>query len=192
LATVPPQTSPATDRANRHVQDWLREFVVGLNLCPFARPLLHDPSLRIAVCEERDAAALRTAFLRELDLLQSSPEQQIATTLLVFPNALRDFNAYLAFFASAQDLLADAGLEGLVQLASFHPRYRFAGEALDAASHYSNRSPYPIIHFLREEMLSRVLGDFADPERIPERNIEALNAIGAYELERRCQAILCR
>lgn len=170
----------------------MREFVVGLNLCPFARPLLGAPSLRIAVCEESDEAALRTFFLRELDLLQSSPEQQIATTLLVFPDALRDFNAYLVFFADAQDLLVDAGLEGLVQLASFHPRYCFAGEALDAASHYSNRSPYPIVHLLREDMLSRVLDDFVEPERIPERNIESLNAIGADELERRCQAILSR
>jgi hypothetical protein len=181
-----------TERAKRHVQDWLCEFVVGLNLCPFARPLLGEPCLRIAVCEESAEAALHAAFLGELDLLQASPEQQIATTLLVFPHALRDFDAYLEFFDSAQELLVDAGLEGLVQLASFHPQYRFAGEPADAASHYSNRSPYPIIHLLREEMLSRVLEDFVGPERIPERNIEALNAIGAAELERRRQAILCR
>ena len=180
------------DAAKRQVQDWLREFVVGLNLCPFARPLLGEPRLRIAVCEESTDAALHTAFLSELDLLQASPEQQIATTLLVYPHALRDFDDYLEFFASAQDLLVNAGLEGLVQLASFHPHYRFAGEPKDAASHYSNRSPYPIIHLLREEMLSRVLDDFVGPERIPERNIEALNAIGAIELERRCQAILSR
>jgi hypothetical protein len=189
---VCPQNPPTSDRALRHVQDWLREFVVGLNLCPFARPLLGDPSLRIAICEESDVQALRSSFLRELDLLQGSPEQQIATTLLVFPKALRDFAMYLEFFATAQELLVDGGLEGLVQLASFHPRYCFAGEAPDAASHYSNRSPYPIIHLLREEMLSRVLEDFVDPGRIPERNIEALNALGVPELERRCQAILSR
>lgn len=187
-----PQDTLATDRATRHVQDWLREFVVGLNLCPFARPLLGEPSLRIAVCEETMEPALRAAFLRELDLLQRSPEQQIATTLVVFPNALRSFDAYLDFFSSAQDLLVEAGLEGLVQLASFHPHYLFAGEAQDAASHYSNRSPYPIIHLLREDMLSRVLEDFVDPQRIPQRNIESLNALGAAELARRCQAILSR
>jgi hypothetical protein len=189
---VRPQNSPTTDRAQRHVQYWLREFVVGLNLCPFARPLLGDLSLRIAVCEETDMQAMRTSFLRELDHLQGSHEQQVATTLLVFPNALQDFEVYLEFFARAQQLLENAGLEGLVQLASFHPRYRFAGEAPDAASHYSNRSPYPIIHLLREDMLSRVLEDFVDPERIPERNIEALNALGVEELERRCQSILSR
>lgn len=176
----------------RHIRSWLREFVVGLNLCPFARPLLDDSALRIAVCDATDEPALRTALLLELDLLQASPEQRIATTLLVFPGALREFDDYLAFLEHAQDLLADAGLEGLVQLASFHPHYRFAGEPADAASHYSNRSPYPIIHLLREEMLSRVLEDCADPERIPARNIETLDAIGVAELERRCQAILSR
>lgn len=181
-----------TECATRHVQDWLSEFVVGLNLCPFARPLLGEPCLRIAICEEKSGAALHNAFLRELDLLQASPEQEIATTLLVFVQALRDFDTYLDFVAGAQDLLVEAGLEGVVQLASFHPQYRFAGEPKNAASHYSNRSPYPIIHLLREDMLSRVLEDFVGPERIPERNIKALNAIGAAELERRSQAILAQ
>jgi uncharacterized protein len=189
---VDSQDPLTVERAKQHVQDWLREFVIGLNLCPFARPLLGEPCLRIAVCEGTKEAALRTAFLSELDLLITSPEQQIATTLLVFPHALRGFDTYLDFFASAQALLVDAGLEGIVQIASFHPHYRFAGEPPDAASHFSNRSPYPIIHLLREEMLSRVLEDFAGPERIPERNIAALDAIGAAELERRCQAILSR
>lgn len=187
-----PKTTAATDRVQQRVHEWLREFVVGLNLCPFARPLLGEPSLRIALCDETAEAALRTAVLRELDLLQGSPENEIATTLLVFPNALSDFATYLRFFASAEDLLVDAGLEGLVQLASFHPSYRFAGEAPEAASHYSNRSPYPIIHLLREEMLSRALEGFVDPERIPARNIESLNALGVAELERRWQAIVSR
>lgn len=186
------RNSLTTERAQRHVRDWLREFVVGLNLCPFARPLLADPGLRIAICQDSEETALLTAFLCELDLLQRSPEQQIATTLLVFPRALDDFHEYLDILARAQELLVEAGLEGVVQLASFHPHYCFAGETPGAASHFSNRSPYPILHLLREAMLSRVLEDFADPERIPERNIETLDAIGAAELERRCQAILSR
>ena len=102
---------------------------------------------------------MRSAFLQELDLLQRSTEQDIATTLLAFPHALHDFADYLWFLDDAQELLQEAGLEGVVQLASFHPQYRFAGEAPDAASHYSNRAPYPLIHLLREDMLSRVLED---------------------------------
>jgi hypothetical protein len=159
-----------TDNAERHVRRWLHDFVVGLNLCPFARPLLGAPNLRIAVCMEQD----------------------VATTLLVFPRALRNFEDYLQFVDEAQDLLIESGLDGIVQLASFHPQYRFAGEAPEAASHFSNRAPYPLIHLLREGMVSRALEDFADPEQIPNRNIEVLSTIGVDELERRWQALfLC-
>jgi uncharacterized protein len=181
-----------TGHVERHIRCWLDEFVVGLNLCPFARPLLGAPNLRISVCEESGAEALRKAFLQELDLLQRSTEQEIATTLLAFPHALQTFADYLWFLDDAQELLEEAGLDGVVQLASFHPQYRFAGEAPDAASHYSNRSPYPIIHLLREDMLSRALADFANPDLIPDRNIATLNAIGVEELERRWQAIFIR
>ncbi len=181
-----------TGNAERHIRLWLDDFVVGLNLCPFARPLLGAPNLRIAICAASDNAAMRSAFLQELDLLQRSTEQEIATTLLAFPRALQNFADYLWFLDDAQELLLEAGLEGVVQLASFHPQYRFAGEAPDAASHYSNRAPYPLIHLLREDMLSRALEEFANPERIPDRNIETLNAIGAEELERRWQELFSR
>ena len=176
-------------RAERHIRRWLEDFVVGLNLCPFARPLLGAPNLRIAICEGVDAADLHRTFLQELDLLQRSTEQDIATTLLAFPNALHEFEDYLDFLDDAQHLLVEAGLEGVVQLASFHPQYRFAGEAPEAASHYSNRAPFPLIHLLREYMVTRALTDFADPHLIPDRNIERLNSIGVEELERRWQDI---
>jgi uncharacterized protein len=179
-----------TAQVERHVRRWLDEIVVGLNLCPFARPLLGAPNLRIAVCEETDTPALRMTFLQELDLLQRSTEQEIATTLLAIPRALQDFNDYLEFLEDAQELLYESGLEGLVQLASFHPDYCFAGEAPDAASHYSNRAPYPIIHLLREDMMTRVLEEFPEPERIPQRNIETLTDIGVDELERRWRALV--
>ncbi len=178
-----------TEHVERHIRRWLDDFVVGLNLCPFARPLLGAPNLRIAVCEETDTAVLRRAFLQELDLLQRSTEQDVATTLLAYSQALHDFDDYLDFLEDAQDLLLESGAEGLVQLASFHPDYRFAGEAPDAASHYSNRAPYPIIHLLREDMLTRALEDFSDPQGIPDRNIETLTALGVDELERRWRAL---
>ena len=132
---------------------------------------------------------MQQAFLVELDTLQASAEQEIATTLLAFPLALGDFDDYLEFLAQAQELLEACGLAGLVQLASFHPRYRFEGEAEEAASHFSNRAPYPLIHLLRESMLTRVLADFPDPDGIPGRNIHTLETIGAQELERRWQAL---
>jgi hypothetical protein len=178
-----------TAECERHLRTWLDVFVVGLNLCPFARPLLGAPNLRIAICPASEAAELRNAFLHELDLLQRSVEQEVATSLLAFPNALHDFEDYLWFLDDAEELLQEAGLEGVVQLASFHPQYRFAGEAPNAASHYSNRAPYPLIHLLREDMVTRALEDFAAPERIPERNIEALNALGIDELQNRWRAM---
>jgi hypothetical protein len=174
-----------TETVEGRVRAWLERFIVGLNLCPFARPLLGVPTLRIATANGTGGAALRRAFLQELDLLQRSSEQEIATTLLVFPAALRNFHDYLDFLDEAQALLVEAGLEGVVQLASFHPCYQFAGEDFDAPGNYSNRSPYPLIHLLREEMLTRVLADDTDPDAIPARNIATLERIGVDELERR-------
>lgn len=176
------------------VRTWLETFVVGLNLCPFARPyVLQDQplskGLHIAICQDAEPEALQRAFLQELDALQSSTEQDIATTLLVFPCALQRFDDYLDFLDDAQALVGLAGLEGLVQLASFHPNYQFEGEEPGAASHYSNRAPYPVIHLLREDMLERVLRDFPNPENIPRDNIKTLEQIGAEELRVRWQRI---
>ncbi len=185
------------ERVEQHVRAWLEAFVVGLNLCPFARPFVSpDPkspdALRIAICSDNSPEALHRAFLQELDTLQSSSEKNIATTLLVFPGALQSFEDYLDFFADAQELVAEAGLEGLVQLASFHPHYEFDGEESGAASHFSNRAPYPIIHLLREDMMERVLRDFPNPENIPGDNIRTLEKIGVGELEARWQRLFGR
>ena len=168
-----------TGLVERHIRLWLDDFVVGLNLCPFARPLLNASNLRIAVCETSDAAHMRRAFLQELDLLQRSTEQDIATTLLAFPYALQDFSDYLFLLDDVQELLLEAGLEGVVQLASFHPQYRFAGEAPDAASHYSNRAPYPCLHLLRESSVEKAVAAFPDAGKIYEKNIETLKSLGA-------------
>ena len=116
----------------RHIRAWLASFVVGLDLCPFAGPLLDAANLRISISDAGTPEELRLAFLRELDLFQNSTEQEIATTLLAFPCALASFDDYLDFLEEAQALLSAAGLEELVQLASFHPRYQFDGADPDA------------------------------------------------------------
>lgn len=163
--------------------------MVGLNLCPFARPLLQGPGLRIAVCAADDSEPgrqrMQEQLLRELDLLQGTGPEEIATTLLAFTAGLARFDDYLDFLEHANDLLQAAGLEGVVQLASFHPDYQFAGEPPDAASHYSNRSPLPVIHLLREDMLERALASWPEPEKIPQANIARLNAMGRAELAAR-------
>jgi hypothetical protein len=171
----------------QHIRDWLQTFIVELNLCPFARPVVATDRLRIEICESEDLDQLHRAFLIELDLIQQSSEQEIATTLFVMPNALADFDEYLMFIDNAEALIEELGLDGTIQLASFHPDYLFDGEAEDSASHFSNRSPYPVIHFLREEMLSAALEEFPNPEQIPLRNISTLEKIGRAEIELRWQ-----
>ncbi|MBM68935.1 MAG: hypothetical protein CME43_05610 [Haliea sp.] len=173
-------------RARRQLEAWLEGAVVGLNLCPFARPLLGSPALRVVVCEASDSAAgqreMDGCLLAEFDLLLNSTRDEVATTLLAFTGALASFDAYLDYLDHANTLLQAAGLEGIVQLASFHPEYQFAGEPAQAASHYSNRAPLPVIHLLREDLLEEALARWPNPERIPETNIARLNSIGRAAL----------
>ena len=178
-----------SDLVEKHIRAWLQTFIVELNLCPFARPVIAADTLRIAVCESEDLNQLTQAFLSELDLIQQSSELDIATTLLVMPNALASFDEYLMFLDNAEALIEELSLDGTIQLASFHPEYLFDGESEESASHFSNRSPYPVIHFLREDMLSNALDEFPNPEQIPLRNISTLEKIGRAEIEKRWQKL---
>ncbi|MCZ6828761.1 MAG: DUF1415 domain-containing protein [Gammaproteobacteria bacterium] len=157
---------------------WLQECVLALELCPFAAPVLKDDSLRIAVSVAATPELQLQDFLIELDLLQGCDEGKISTTLLVYAEGLQDFAEFLELLELAQALLEQAGLAGVVQLASFHPQYRFEGEPAAALSHFTNRSPRPMLHLLRESMLTRVLAQYPDPAAIPRRNIARLEAMG--------------
>ena len=168
---------------------WVKDFVVGLNLCPFARPLLASDALRVTVCEATDDKGVAEALLAEIGLIQTASEAEIATTLVVFPNALRRFDAYLAFLEGAQQLIEEMDLLGVLQLASFHPDYQFAGEPIEAASHFTNRAPFPTIHLLREDMVTRALETYPNPEQIPERNIERLEGLGRGQLQQMLTAL---
>ena len=104
--------------------------------------------------------------------------------MLVFPEGLEEFDDYLGFLDDAQTVLEEMGLAGEIQIASFHPDYRFEGEPVDAVSHFTNRAPYPLIHLLRETMVSTALENYPNPERIPERNIQTLERLGLAAIER--------
>ena len=166
---------------------WLEDWVIGLELCPFAAPLLRDPALRIAVSAAAEEAGWHRDWLRELDYLQQREEDEVATTLLVLPAGPGNFDKFLDLLELANADLEASGLTGVVQLASFHPSYRFAAEPAGSASHYTNRSPFPTLHLLREAMLSRVLAGFPDPAAIPARNVARLEAMGADTVRRRWQ-----
>ena len=182
-------SSTAISIAEQHVRAWLESFVVGLNLCPFARPVVASDAMHITVCESDELQQVAETFMAELELIRQSPESEIATSLLVLPNALNDFEEYLSFIENAEALIEEMDLAGIIQLASFHPDYQFAGEPAESASHFTNRSPYPVIHFLREEMMERVLEDFPEPESIPLRNIKTLEEIGRAEIEKRWNSL---
>ena len=163
--------------------------MLDLELCPFAAPVLRDSSLRIAVSAADTTAGQLADYLAELDRLQAAEESAIATTLLVFEHGPPDFVDFLGLVEAAEDLLEEAGLAGTIQLAHFHPAYRFAGEPVDSLSHFTNRSPLPVIHLLREAMLTRVLSSYPDPESIPRRNIERLEALGREAVIARWQSL---
>jgi hypothetical protein len=169
------------------VQRWLHDCVLALELCPFAAPVLRDDSLRIAVSDAAEFPEQLCDVLAELDLLQTSAESDVSTSLLVFPRGPEDFDEFLQLVGAAEDLVEQAGLSELVQLAHFHPRYLFADEPTDGLSHFSNRSPLPIIHLIRESMMTRVLAAYPDPAAIPRRNIARLEAMGRGQVEQRWQ-----
>lgn len=161
---------------------WLEKMVVGLNLCPFAAPVINDDRLRLEICNSSQLEEMLSVVLRELDLLQQNDEHTIATSLLVFSHGLEEFDDFWSLVEIANELLQQVGLEGVVQIASFHPAYCFEGVAADDASHYTNRSPFPMLHFIREAQLSRVLAAYPDPEAIPENNIRRLQELGKQEI----------
>lgn len=159
-------------------QQWVEKVVVGMNLCPFAKPVIKAKSLRYAITQASALPDLQTYFLQELTHITTVDEEQVATTLVIFPLALADFYDYLDFVALCEQLVTKAGLDGEFQLASFHPNYLFAGVCENDVSHWSNRSPYPMLHIIREAQMSRVLANHPNPDSIPERNIELLRSLG--------------
>ncbi len=174
--------SPSSEKIHAQIRAWLDTFVVGLNLCPFAKPVLAADTLRLAVAAGSNTEPLARSFLEELDRLQQSAESEIATTLLVIPEGLAAFDDYLDFVELANQMVEQVGLLGTVQVATFHPNYCFEGEPSEGVSHYTNRSPYPMLHLLREEALEAAIAAYPEAEQIPARNIARLEALGCEQV----------
>ena len=171
------------------VQAWLQEMVIGLDLCPFAAAPVRGGRVRYTVCDATGPDAIFQAFLTELDSFLQLPASEAETGLFILSEGLADFDDYLDMLALLEQALAEAGLEGIVQLASFHPDYVFAGSDPDDPANFSNRAPYPIFHLIREQELEKVLAGYPDPEAIPARNIARLRELGLEELQRRLAAL---
>ncbi|BES69172.1 DUF1415 domain-containing protein [Marinobacter nanhaiticus D15-8W] len=157
---------------------WLERAVIGLNLCPFARAPYRQSQVHLAVSEATDEEGLLNALVTEIEALVARSPQQRDTTLLILGNGLADFAAFNDFAAAAEGLLDALGLEGVLQIATFHPDYRFADTPQDAIENYTNRAPYPILHLLREDSVSRAVDAMQDPDEIYHANIDRLRALG--------------
>jgi ATP-independent RNA helicase DbpA len=170
--------SPTDDAVRLATQQWLERAVIGLSLCPFAKGVHAKGLVRYCVSPAETALTLLADLRRELLALAAAPPEVVETTLLVAPRVLGDFLDYNAFLAEADRALVELGLEGTLQIASFHPAYEFADSAANAVENCTNRSPYPTLHLLRESSVSRAVEAFPEAAQIYEKNVATLRALG--------------
>lgn len=174
--TVPLSSAP--DDVIAQTRHWLKKAVIGLNLCPFAKSVHVKNQIRYVVSEAHSADALHADLVDELLHLQNADAREIDTTLLIHPHVLNDFLDFNDFLEVADATLADLDLEGVIQIASFHPQYQFADAGPDDIENYTNRAPYPTLHLLREASIDRAVEAFPDAAEIFERNIETMQRLG--------------
>ena len=165
----------------KSVAHWVDSVVVDLNLCPFAKRELINNRVRFAVTDAESEEQLLVALQAELELLDI--DASVETSLLIHPNLLEDFGDYNQFLNLIDGLLIEMQFDGVFQVASFHPKYQFAGTDPDDAENFTNRSPYPLLHILREDSLERAIAVHPDIDQVPVRNIELMNRLGTKKLE---------
>ncbi|MBC7608679.1 MAG: DUF1415 domain-containing protein [Polaromonas sp.] len=157
---------------------WLEAAVIGLNLCPFAKAVYVKNQVRLVVSKARHADDLLEELDRELDLLVAMPADEIDTTLLIHPTLFEDFLDFNDFLEVADGVVDEHELEGVIQLASFHPQFQFDGTEPDDISNFTNRAPFAILHLLREASVERAVESFPEAESIFEQNIARLESLG--------------
>ncbi len=178
ISMTSPQISEAERIAIEDTQRWLMQAVVGLNLCPFAKAVVTKNLVRYRVCLSTEPADVLKLLREELQHLSSTDESLLDTTLLIAPHLLPDFYEFNAFLSDCEDVLLDMNLEGVLQIADFHPQYTFAGEDPQGMSHFTNRTPYPTLHLLRESSIDKAVAAYPDAAFIYERNIALLEKMG--------------
>jgi len=171
--------------SNRHLitttQSWLASFIIAYNICPFARQVFENDSIRYQVIASAKPENCLEALIGECRHLDEEPATE--TTLLILAKACVDFDDFLDLVAIAEQLLIDQGYEGVYQLASFHPGYCFAESEQNDPANYTNRSPYPMLHIIRESSIEQALQTYQNPELIPQRNIELTRKLGLEKLQ---------
>ncbi|MBI5918783.1 MAG: DUF1415 domain-containing protein [Nitrosomonadales bacterium] len=159
-------------------QLWLEKAVIGLNLCPFAKSVHVKKQIRYVVSAATTPEALLEELIRELRTLQDTSPDEIDTTLLIHPNVLTDFLDFNDFLDTVDLATAEPEFNDAFQVASLHPQYQFAGTELDDIENYTNRSPYPTLHLLREDSVDRAVDAFPDADHIADVNIKTMKALG--------------
>ena len=160
---------------------WIRSMVIGLDLCPFAQRVFEANKIRYVVTDAADETALLADLAHKLEALASAPLSIVETTLLIHPRVLGNFLDYNDFLGPAEGLVKKLGLRGVIQIASFHPDYQFTGTAASAVENFSNRSPHPMLHLLREDSITRA-GDPNELLKIPQRNGQTLRRLGREKI----------
>ncbi|WED28473.1 DUF1415 domain-containing protein [Vibrio sp. DW001] len=165
-------------------QHWLEEVVIGLNLCPFAAKPNRNKQIKIEVSHAETEEKLLEDILAQLMTLDSTTAEQLETTLVVIPDMLQDFYDYNLFLDWVDALIKQQNWEGIFQVATFHPDYCFGGAHPDDDENLTNRSPFPVLHLIREQSMERVLKHYPDPESIPENNIQRVESLSDEEKRR--------
>lgn len=171
-------TTPDSATVTDHTRQWLEKAVIGLNLCPFAKAPHVKNLVRISVSQARHLDGFLEDLDRELQLLGDTPADELETTLLVHPTLFPDFDTFNQMLDIADAAVVDNGLEGIVQIAPFHPDFQFEGTDSDDIGNYTNRSPYPTLHLIRENSIAKAAQAFPDASAIFERNIALLEEMG--------------
>mgnify|MGYP005989058077 FL=1 len=162
-------------------KQWLSEIIINLNICPFAKKEFVNNTIHYHLSKKEQVKTALLEFVEQCRYLQAHDE--LETTLIVYSDGFRGFERYLDLVEYANELLIESGFEGIFQIASMHPEYCFDGEDYDDAANFTNRSPYPIIHIIREASMSKVLSVYSNPEEIPENNIKLAHEKGANFFE---------
>ena len=162
----------------QETQDWVVKAVIGLNLCPFAKAVHVKEQIKYVVSEARSVETLLEELAKELEYLAEVSPEKTDTTLLIHPYVLQDFLDYNDFLELADGLLEELKLDGELQIASFHPQYQFANTEFDDITNFTNRSPYPTLHLIREDSIDRAVEAFPEAEAIFETNMETMEKLG--------------
>ncbi|WP_020592268.1 DUF1415 domain-containing protein [Kiloniella laminariae] len=175
----------AAENAMELTRLWVEKMVVDLNLCPFAAPEVQSARLKYGLVEAETEEGSYQEFLEELSKIAGEQENEHSTSLVIFNRSLTDFEDFLDFLDFAEQAIDQSGLGGVFQLASFHPAYCFDGTDPSDLSNWTNRSPFPMLHIIREGQMSRALASYSNPDQIPERNMALMEKLGREGLIKR-------